>query len=63
MSGMSVIEGICLVGQKAKGKACQYFKIMKEDVDLGLHAWVIVESIAVKVAELRVVVFVGGTSE
>lgn len=36
---------------------------MREGVDLAFHAQVVVEGIAVEVAELRGVPFQGGTSE
>lgn len=48
---INVIEGICLIGQKAKGNACWYFKVMGENVDPA--ARVVIEGIAVKVAELK----------
>lgn len=53
LSSMSVLKKICFIGQKAKGNACQYFEAVTEGVDLALYAQVVVEGIAVKIAELR----------
>lgn len=52
---MSVVEEVCLISQKAKGDACWHFELMGEGIDPAFHARVVVEGIAVKVAELRCV--------
>lgn len=54
---MSVIERVYLLSQKTKGNACQYFEVMEKGIDSAFHAWVIIEGIVVKVAELRDVSF------
>lgn len=48
-------EYVLLVKKEAKLNACRYFKMMGEGVDPAFYARVIVEDIAVKVAELRAV--------
>lgn len=48
-----VIERVCFIDSKAKGNACRYFEITGEDVDLVLHAQVVIEDVTVKIAELR----------
>ncbi len=60
---MSIIEGVCLIGQEAKGNTCWHFEAMEEDVDLVFHARVVVEGIAVKVVELRGVPLYGRASK
>lgn len=50
---MSVLKKICLIGQKVKGNACQYFEVVREDVNLALYAQVVVEDIAVEITKLR----------
>lgn len=54
-SNTSIVEGVCLVDQEAKSNARRYFEVMGEGVDLAFHARVVVEDIAVKVAELRII--------
>ena len=51
-SGSSIIERVCLIHEEAKGHACRYFKTMGEGINPALHAPVIIERIAVEVAEL-----------
>ena len=48
----SVIERVCLICEKAKGHACRYLKTMGEGIDLAFHTWVVIERVAVEVAEL-----------
>lgn len=49
--------------QKAKGHARKYFKTIGESINLALHAWVVIECVAVKVAELRDVPLQDGALE
>lgn len=52
-SSMSVVEGVHLIGQEAKGSTRRYFEVVRESVNLALYAQVVVEGIAVEIAELR----------
>ena len=52
-SSTSLVKGVYLVGEEAKGNARRYFKAMGEGVDPAFHTRVVVEGIAVEVAELR----------
>lgn len=54
---LSVVEGIGLIGKKAKSYARRYFKTMGKNINQAFHAWVVIERVAVKVAELRGVPF------
>lgn len=56
----SVLKQVTLVRQEAKSNACWYLKTMGECVDQALYARVVVEGIAVKVAEFRGVPLQGG---
>ena len=62
-SSTSIVEGICLVGWEAKGDACRHFETMGEGVDPALYSRVVVEGVAVEVAEFRGVPLQGGASE
>lgn len=62
-SGSSVVERVCLIGKQTKSHARRVFKTMGEGINSALHAWVVIERVAVKVAELRVVPLEGGVSE
>lgn len=53
----SVIEGVRLIGQEAKGNARWYLEAMGESVDPAFHTWVIAKDIAVEIAELQGVPF------
>lgn len=53
----SVVERVCLVGQEAKSNACWYLEAMGEGVNLVFYARVVVEGIAVEIAELRGIPF------
>lgn len=52
-SGSSVVDGVRFISEQAKGNTCGYFKTMRETINLALHVWVIIERVAVEVAELR----------
>lgn len=52
-SGSSVIKRVRLICEETKGHACRYLKTMKESINLAFHAKVIVEGMAVEVAELK----------
>lgn len=56
-SSITVVEGVRFVGQEAKGNTCWYLKAIREDADLAFHTWVVVDGIAVGIAELRSVPF------
>ena len=56
-SSMSVVEGVRLVGQEVKGNARWYLEVMGEGVDPAFYTRVVVEGIAVEIAELRGVSF------
>ncbi len=56
-SSLSVIERVCLIRKKAKGYSRRYLKMIGEGIDPALHARVVIERVAVKVAELRGVPF------
>ncbi len=60
---MTVVKRVCFVNQEVKGNACRHFEAMGEGVDPAFHAWVIIEGIAVEVAELRDVPLQGGASK
>lgn len=62
-SGLSVDERVRVIGDKAKSHACRYLKTMGERVDLAFYVRVVVESLAVKIAELRGVPLQGGATE
>lgn len=62
-SGSSVVEKVCLIGEQAKSHARREFKTMREDINPALHARVIIERVAVEVAELRDVPLKGKASE
>ena len=51
-SGSSIIERARLICEKGKGHACRYLKTMGEDINPAFHARVVIERVAVKVAEL-----------
>lgn len=53
----NIVKKVFFICWKAKGNACWYFEITEKDVDLALHTQVVVESVAVKVAKLKSVVF------
>lgn len=52
-SSMSVVEGVCFVGQEAKNNTCWHFEVIRKDVNLVFHIRVVVEGIVVKVTKLR----------
>lgn len=52
LSSTSIVEKVGLVGWEAKNNACRYFKAMGQGVNLVFYTSVIVEGIAVEVAEL-----------
>ncbi len=62
-SSTSVVEGVCLISQEVKGDARWHFEAMGEGIDPAFHARVVVEGIAVEVAELRGVPLQGGASK
>lgn len=63
LPSMSIIKRICLVGWEAKSDACRHFKIIGEGVDPTLHSRIVVEGIAVEVAEFRGISFQDGVLE
>lgn len=63
LSRTSVVERLRLVAQEAKGNARRYFEVMEEGVDPAFHARVVVEGIAIEVAELRGLPLQGGASK
>ena len=62
-ASLSVLERVSLVRQEAKSHACRYLETMGESVDLALHFQVVVEDVAVKIAELQGVPLQGGASK
>lgn len=50
---LSVIEKVRFIGEEVKGYTCKYFKMIKENINLAFHTWIIIECIAVKVAKFR----------
>lgn len=59
----SVLERVSLICQKAKSHARRHLETMRECVDPALHSRVIVESVAVKVAEFKGISLQGGASK
>lgn len=57
LPGLSVGENVRLIGEQVKSHVHRYFKMINEDVNLALHAWVIIERVMVEVAELKDVLF------
>ena len=53
LSSLSIVKGVRLIGEKAKGHACRHLKTMRESINPVFHAWVVIERIAVKVAKFR----------
>lgn len=49
----SVVESVSLISDETKGYICRYLKTMGMSINPTFYAWVIIERIAVKVAELR----------
>ena len=62
-SSLSIVESICLIGEEAKGHPCNYLKTMGKSINPVFHAWVVIEHVAVKIAELRGVPLEGEGSE
>ena len=56
-SGLSIVESVGFIGEEAKGYARRHLKTMEQSINPALHAWVIVECVAVKVTELRCLPF------
>lgn len=56
-SGLNVVKSVGFIGQEAKGYIRRQLKTMEQSINPALHAWVVVERIAVKVTELRCVLF------
>lgn len=56
-SGSSVVKGVCPISEKVKDYAHRYFKMMKEYINPVFHTWVVIENVAVKVAEFKDVPF------
>lgn len=52
-SGLSIVKCVSLIGKEPKGHAHRNLKIMGKSINLAFHAGVIIERVAVKVAELR----------
>lgn len=52
LSGSNVIESIRLIGEEAKSHSTKFLKIMGKSINPALHAWVVIERVAVEVAEL-----------
>ena len=48
----SVIESVSLIYEETEDHACRYLKMMGEGVNPAFHARVVIERVAVKVAEL-----------
>ena len=59
----SILERVSLVCQEAESHTCRYLETMGESVDPALHSRVVVEGVAVKVAEFRGVPLQGGASK
>lgn len=53
MLGLNIVERLRLIGKQVKSHICRDFKTMEEDINLALHTRVIIERIAVEVAELK----------
>lgn len=51
--GLGVVEEVSFINKKVKSYSCRHFKMMRESINRGLHARVVVERILVKVVELR----------
>ena len=60
---LSIIERICLICEQVKSHACRDFKTIKKDINPALHAWVVIECVAVKVTKLRGVLLKSGVLE
>ena len=56
----SVLEQVSLVREEVESHACRYLETMEESIDPALHSRVVVEGVAVKVAELQGVPLQGG---
>lgn len=52
-SGLSVVEKVRFISEKAKDHTCEYFKTMKKSINPVFYAWVVIERVAVNVAEFR----------
>lgn len=52
LSSLSVIESVSFIREETKGHACRYFKTTGEGIYPAFHARVVIERVAVKVAEL-----------
>lgn len=57
LSDLNIVKRVYFIGEEAKGHAYRYFKIMEESINLAFHACVVIESIAIKIAEFRGVPF------
>lgn len=62
-SGSSVVEEVRLIVEKAKIHACGYLKIIGESINPAFPTWVVIERIAVEVAEFKDVQLEGGILE
>lgn len=52
-SGSNIVDGVYFIGEKAKGYACKYLETMGENVNPVFYTQVVIECVAVEVAELR----------
>ena len=55
--GSNVVERVYLIGKEVKGHACRYLETMGESINSAFHTWVVIERIAVEIAESRGVPF------
>lgn len=54
-SGPSVIKSVSLIRKETKGHARRYLKTTGEGINLAFHAQVVIEHVAIEVAELKCV--------
>lgn len=55
--GSSVVKGVCFIGEKVKSHVRRYLKTIEKSINPAFHAWVVIESVVVKVAKFKVVPF------
>lgn len=53
MSGSSIVDGVHFIGEETKGHIYRYLKTIEECINPAFYAQIVIERIAVKVAEFR----------
>lgn len=56
-SSLSVIESIGLIHEEIEGHAHRHLEMMEEGINPAFNAWLVIECVAVEIAELRYVTF------